>query len=244
MLVYARKNAVRDSGQPTLAGPLGHTVAVVVLFVALAIAGGLFQKHARSEPAALGGHPSVVPLYLSLIASEWALVYWVWKGGLQRTGTKLRDLVGGVWNSGRRIATDLLLACGLWLLWLGVLRVWQIYSGTSHAASVNVFLPRGVYEAALWIAVSVSAGFCEEVVFRGYLQRQFWALTGSNAAAVLLQAMVFGVAHAYQGTGAALKVGSYGFLFGLLASWRKSLRPGMMAHAWSDIFGGLISKAG
>jgi hypothetical protein len=33
-----------------------------------------------------------------------------------------------------------------------------------------------------------------------------------------------------------------GALFGLLALWRDSLRPGMVAHAWADIFGGIILK--
>ena len=32
----------------------------------------------------------------------------------------------------------------------------------------------------------------------------------------------------------------YGALFTLLALWRKSLRPGMIAHAWTDIVGGLL----
>jgi hypothetical protein len=31
-------------------------------------------------------------------------------------------------------------------------------------------------------------------------------------------------------------------LFGLLALRRDSLRPGMVAHAWADIFGGIILK--
>jgi len=33
-----------------------------------------------------------------------------------------------------------------------------------------------------------------------------------------------------------------GILFGLLALWRNSLRPGMLAHAWADIFGGILVK--
>jgi hypothetical protein len=33
-----------------------------------------------------------------------------------------------------------------------------------------------------------------------------------------------------------------GLLYGLLAWWRKSLRPGIVAHAWSDIFGGWIER--
>ena len=88
--------------------------------------------------------------------------------------------------------------------------------------------------------LSISAGFSEELVFRGYLQRQLTALTGRASLALLLQAAVFGVAHGYQGTRACLSIAIYGVLFTLLALWRKSLRPGMIAHAWTDIAGGLL----
>jgi len=232
----------QDDRKPV--GPVGHTAALVAFFVALGVAGSLFQRRSHSSAGSLETHPNVAPLYLSLIVAEWALVYWVWKGGLQPTGTKLGEIIGGMWSSGRRIATDLLLGFGLWLFWLGVLWVWRRFAGAHPAAPVDPLLPRHLYEGLLWIAVSVSAGFCEEVVFRGYLQRQFWALTGNSFIAVLLQALVFGVGHAYEGVNTALKIASYGLLFGLLAWWRKSLRPGMVAHAWSDIFAGLISKAG
>jgi hypothetical protein len=33
----------------------------------------------------------------------------------------------------------------------------------------------------------------------------------------------------------------YGAMFGFLALWRKSLRPGMMVHAWHDAFSGRLS---
>jgi membrane protease YdiL (CAAX protease family) len=35
-------------------------------------------------------------------------------------------------------------------------------------------------------------------------------------------------------------IGVYGCLFGLLAAWRKSLRPGMLAHFLQDGIGGLM----
>jgi uncharacterized protein len=52
---------------------------------------------------------------------------------------------------------------------------------------------------SLWILLSISAGICEEIVFRGYLQQQFQAATRSIVAAVILQGAVFGMAHTYQG---------------------------------------------
>jgi len=32
-----------------------------------------------------------------------------------------------------------------------------------------------------------------------------------------------------------------GWLLGLLAHWRKSLRPGMLAHALQDVIGGMVA---
>jgi membrane protease YdiL (CAAX protease family) len=82
----------------------------------------------------------------------------------------------------------------------------------------------------------LSAGFCEEVAFRGYLQRQMHAMTGSAALAVLIQAAVFAIGHAYEGAAAVARIAMYAVLFGAVAAWRRSLRPGILAHAWSDLY--------
>ncbi len=124
--------------------------------------------------------------------------------------------------------------------------VWELTAQTVHrllgpntAKSVNVLLPQSLAEIAVWTAVSVTAGFCEEAVFRGYLQKQFQALTGSSAVGVVVQAFLFGAAHGYQGVKNVMVITVLGGLYGLLALWRRSLRPGMIAHAWSDLYGGL-----
>ena len=53
---------------------------------------------------------------------------------------------------------------------------------------------------------ALSAGICEELTTRGYLQQQFEALFGSNIAGVLAQAAVFGAGHLYQGWKMALNM--------------------------------------
>jgi hypothetical protein len=94
----------------------------------------------------------------------------------------------------------------------------------------------------LWVGVSVSAGICEEIVYRGYLQRQFLALSRNFVIAILAQALIFGIGHAYQGAKQVVVITVLGLLFALLASWRKSLRPGIISHAWADIFSGWIER--
>jgi membrane protease YdiL (CAAX protease family) len=59
-------------------------------------------------------------------------------------------------------------------------------------------------------------------------------------AGVLISATVFGAAHGYEGGPRMMLIGIYGLMFGLLAWWRKSLRPGMIAHAWHDAISGAV----
>lgn len=226
---------------PRLLASRVHTAAFVCVFLALTAGGALFQTSAPTHPGRLQQHPGVVGLYLSLIAVEWALVFWVSRG-VRRSGTRLRDLVGGRWTSARDVGADALLALPIWALWAGGQLARDHWLGPGHAASVGALLPRQPVEAVLWIALSMSAGFCEEVAFRGYLQRQLIALTGSRLLAILLQATLFGISHGYQGVRATISVAVYGTLLGLVALWRRSLRPGMLAHAWSDIFSGLLVR--
>jgi len=100
--------------------------------------------------------------------------------------------------------------------------------------------PSGANEIAAWALLCLLVGFVEETVFRGYLQQQFigWA-RGGAAAGVVLSAVVFGGAHAYQGVRNMALLTVFGALFSLLALKRRSLRAGMFAHSWHDFVAGL-----
>jgi uncharacterized protein len=238
MATIAIESGIRPSSS-RLVAPRWHTALLVALFLALTVSGALFQRQARAQPATLPEHPQVLRLYLSLIVMEWGLFLYVWKGGLRRSGTKLRDLIGGRWRSPADVAVDAGLAAGLWIAWTilakGIDRLLP-----SHAASIQTFLPRRASEILLWVGVCVSAGICEELVFRGYFQKQFEAFTGSRWIALFLQAALFGIAHGYQGLEACFKIAVYGAMFGFLALWRGSLRPGMIAHTGTDILSGIF----
>jgi len=227
------------SGRKLIA-PVWHTALLVGIFLVVTIAGALFQRHAQSTPGALQQHPNVVPLYLSLIAVEWLLVYGVW-AGIRIHGVQLRDLIGGRWKSVKDVLIDLALAIVVWILWTGI-QVGITRVVPSDAKSVSALLPQNLLEVVLWIVTSFSAGFCEEVAFRGYFQKQFEAMTGSAPAGVILQGILFGISHGYQGLRAIVMITVFGFLYGILAFWRQSLRPGMVAHAWSDVYSGYLSQ--
>jgi membrane protease YdiL (CAAX protease family) len=233
-----------DPGAPRRVAPAWHTILLLGFFAGLALLGAIRQHVALGaagapRAAAAASEASVLALYASLIAGEWALVFYVWRAGLRRAGVPLGAIVGGRWTSAKDVARDVALGVLLWGTWAGVSALWSRLAGPDHAASVGAFLPHGVLESALWIALSASAGVCEEIVFRGYLQRQFTAWTKSPWLALVLQAAVFGVSHGYQGAAACLHIAVFGLLFGAFALWRRSLRPGMIAHALTDVVAGL-----
>jgi uncharacterized protein len=218
--------------RPRLVAPLWHTLGL--LMVQLAISIGLLWIRSHRATADEQHHENII-LYLSVIASEWALSFYVWLGGLIPGANHVRDLVGGRWSNRKDVLCDIGIAACLWILVTAVAVFMNFVLGPSHLESLGFLTPRGVAEVTLWVMMSVTAGFCEELVYRGYLQRQFLALTSSVNVAVLFQAALFGLAHWYQGAKMMVVITVIGILFGILAHWRKSLRPGMIAHAWGDI---------
>ena len=208
-------------------------------FLVMAFWGAMAQRQS-AQGGALAVPARPVAVYAGLILMEWGLAYYVWKVGLRRSAASFRELIGGRWRTWRNIAADV--GIGL-LTWAGLSAfslTWIRLAGADPAATVQSLLPQRPHEIALWIVLSLSAGFSEELVFRGYLQERFQALTGNAALAVLLQAVLFGVSHGYQGVRCCLRITFYGLVFGALARWRRSLRPGMIAHAWTDIASGLL----
>jgi uncharacterized protein len=224
-----------------LIAPAWHTALLGGIFVALGVGGAVFQRHAQATPGALQSHPNVVPLYLSTIGVEWFLVYAVWRG-IQSRGLGLGELIGGRWDApqrARKIGVDVVLAVAGWIVWIGI----QIGIGRivpSHAKPVSALFPQSLLEITLWMVSCLTAGFCEEVAFRGYFQKQFEAMTRSPAAGLILQGILFGIAHGYEGLRAVIDIILFGFLYGAIALWRKSLRPGMILHAWSDVYAGYL----
>jgi membrane protease YdiL (CAAX protease family) len=101
-------------------------------------------------------------------------------------------------------------------------------------------LPHGRVEIALWVVLSLSAGICEEFVTRGYLQKQLGGLLKNATAGLLAQGIIFGAAHAYQGSKHMFTIAVLGCMMGWLAQWRQSLRPGMLSHFLQDVLGGII----
>jgi CAAX protease family protein len=216
-----------------------------LLIGAVVVALGLLAQHSASgggvgaTTGPLGRHSQAIQIYLVAIVMDCALLYYCWAGA-HRRGGGLATLSGGRWTSWKSVAMDAGIALPFWALWEGTAYGVHWLLGPSSAKSVDSLLPQSLLEILLWIATSVTAGVCEEVAFRGYVQRQFHALTGSVAIAVLGQGLVFGLFHFYQGWKNVIVICVLGVLYGGLAAWRRNLRANIIVHAWSDVWSGWL----
>lgn len=106
------------------------------------------------------------------------------------------------------------------------------------------FLPESAYEFFHFIFLALTAGICEEFIFRGYFIRYFQCLIGEEATytlAILLPALIFGAVHRYQGTEAVIKITAMAIMFGYVFVHTGSLWLLMIVHALVDLLGGLIA---
>lgn len=221
--------------------PVWHTITFLAIFVALTVAGWSVQRSVPVRPISDTARVRLVPLQVQAIVFEWALVGWVWFG-IRRTPVRLADVIAGRWASRRAFIVDLILGGALCALWLIVETTTTAALGPDTRVAAIPF-PVGPIETGLAVIVALSAGVCEEIVFRGYFQRQFAAWSGSAAVGVILQALVFGPSHFYEGVRLTVLASGYALLFGSLALWRRTLRPGMIAHAASDLLARVLRVA-
>jgi membrane protease YdiL (CAAX protease family) len=110
-----------------------------------------------------------------------------------------------------------------------------------QVASVADLLPRTPDEAAAFRALAVTAGICEEVLYRGFLIWYFGSYVGGWPAAVAA-GVAFGIAHFYQGLGGVAKTGTVGLITGLLYVATASLLWPMIIHAAVDLHGGAVAR--
>jgi uncharacterized protein len=212
-----------------------HTRNFFFIVCGIAAFGFLQSRHGLTAAT-----PSRISLYLSIVVLQ-LLFLWFVRKGVRSRDSSLLNLVGRNSWGFSAVLVDFVLAIGsVIVLRSGAITIQHLLG---HSIGRPAFLlPVGPGESMLWVVVSILAGCCEEIVFRGYLQRQFWAITGSLSLGLILQAIIFALAHAYQGWFAAVLTGVYGLAFGALAAWRRTIRPGAFAHCLIDIIGGLGSR--
>jgi membrane protease YdiL (CAAX protease family) len=220
-----------DALRPVAA--LWHTVVVLAVIVALVLWGRFQAEQMRAT-----ANPDRIGNYKRIILSEWLTLALVLVG-VRLHGSSLLTVMGDRWRSVRRFLREV----GIAIVFLVATIMFTSLTGSHGDAgdrATQALLPQGRMEIALWVMLSITAGICEEAVYRGYLQKQFMALTSSVPAGIILSALAFGLAHSYQGFTRVLTIGVMGAMGGILAYWCRSVRPGMIAHATQDVLAAFL----
>jgi membrane protease YdiL (CAAX protease family) len=106
--------------------------------------------------------------------------------------------------------------------------------------NLRPILPHSRREMLHFSAVALTAGICEEVLYRGFL---IWylALLVPLPVAVGVAALLFGMAHAYQGARGVIQTGLVGLGLAVLYVLSGSLWLPMALHAFVDLNSGLLA---
>jgi uncharacterized protein len=221
-----------------------HTISVVAIILIAFAMTGYFVIAPQSTPAI--EHFGRSRIYALGIVSEWLLVAYVISGLQPRGAHVIKSIIDPTQLTGRRWIRYGLVALAAFVIW-GVFGVLLGKTGLLRPAPEDirhlmVFLPGEPVERGLWVGLSLTAGFCEEFVYRGYLLRQFQTLTGRLSIAIVLQAILYAAAHAALPWQIMVIVGFLGVLFGSVAAMQRSLIPGMLLHVAMDILPGFAPQ--
>jgi uncharacterized protein len=130
------------------------------------------------------------------------------------------------------------------LQWLNLYRVGRIpveSRGPLQAIAERI-LPQSTVELLPYVALAITAGLCEEFLYRGFAMA---ALTRAGLAAwlvVLVSSLLFGLAHSYQGPGGMAMTFIAGLVLGASRLAYNSLVPAVFWHSAIDLVAGLAGR--
>ncbi len=104
--------------------------------------------------------------------------------------------------------------------------------------AVAVVVPRTKSELALFLGVALTAGICEELLYRGFLFAVAAPFVTIYGAAVV-SAIVFGLGHTYQGVRGIALTAAVGLFLGAFYFLTGSIVFPMILHVLIDINGGV-----
>jgi len=180
-------------------------------------------------------------LYASTIAFQWlavAAVGWrAWAHGYTaiQLGLTLHDrtrlLVVGIVGAAMIAA----------LQWLNLRRVGRVAverRGPLQAVAERI-LPQSPEEMFPYLALAITAGLCEEFLYRGFAMAVLSRLGLQAWAVVLLSSILFGLAHSYQGRGGVIVTLLMGLALGASRIAYDSLVPAILWHTAIDVVAGI-----
>jgi membrane protease YdiL (CAAX protease family) len=221
-------------GPPPVA-PWPHTVFIVAVLALWAIFGALIS------PVTVVANMPRGAMYAFQMVTDYLLVGSTIAGLYHR-----RQFIAGVTGSlpGCKVFGEIGKGFLVFLCASAVMVVLGILLRPTHLthnrAAVSAVGPHSSGELAIWILVSLTAGLCEEFIFRGYLLQQLRGWFGNAGLAVAVSALLFGSMHFYEGSAAVVQICGLGALYGVVAVRRGNLRSVIIAHFFQDAIAGLV----
>ncbi len=179
-------------------------------------------------------------LYASTMAFQWfavAVVAWrAWAHGF--TASQLGLTIHG--RTRTLVASIVGAATIAALQWLNLRRVGRIpveARGSLQAIAERI-LPQSTVELLPYLALAITAGLCEELLYRGFAMAVLAHLGLQAWAVVLLSSVLFGLAHSYQGRGGILMTLLIGLILGTSRIAYDSLVPAIFWHSAVDVVAG------
>jgi membrane protease YdiL (CAAX protease family) len=180
-------------------------------------------------------------LYASTIAFQWlaaAVAAWrAWAHGF--TATQLGFAMPGRFRV--LMITVLGAALIVTLQWLNLRRMGRSTSPLRRPlqALAERILPQSTMELIPFLALAVTAGLCEEFLYRGFAMAVLSRLGLPTAVVILFSSIIFGLAHLYQGRSGFVSTMLLGILFGISRAALGSLLPVIVWHMGVDVVAGI-----
>ncbi len=123
------------------------------------------------------------------------------------------------------------------VLWKKLTKRPRKYGSADALKSLDYFFPRTWTERRWFAFVCITAGICEESLYRGFLLHYLHVLPLSLnlTLALIIAAVIFGLAHLYQGLGGVAVTTLFGFLMSVLFLLTGNLLLPMIFHAATDL---------
>jgi uncharacterized protein len=213
-------------------------VMIVLMAIEVALFGDLFRATARGTPRG-----SRLPSYIYLIVYQWAMTASIAALSIatSRPWSALLLGVPKLWGFGASLALSVAFLVLAALQRRAIFKRPEISeTARRQILEIEPMAPHTRQERRTWTFVAITAGCCEEVMFRGFLLAFFASWLGLMAA-VAINVAAFGIFHAYYGWKGILKTGAFGLVMALLAPWSGSLIPVIILHAGIDLNSGNLA---
>jgi uncharacterized protein len=111
------------------------------------------------------------------------------------------------------------------------------YRSADALRPFDYFFPSTRTERHWWVFVCITAGVCEETLFRGFLLHylHFFSRNLNLTLALLISSIIFGLNHLFAGSRGVVETAITGFLFGLLFLLTGNLLFPIVLHALVDL---------